>query len=158
MTIKPSWEAYYTGQYLTAKDLPPGRSVVVTITDVRGADVEQEDGSVKHRPILTMRGKDKKFLVNRTNGVAIAAMFGDDPTAVVGKRLEIQAVEVRFGRDRVKGVRVIGSPDLDRDVTFELKMPRKKPQTVTLRRTTTGAAKAEQPPAEGVNPGHQLGD
>jgi hypothetical protein len=125
----------FTGKYLAAADIPAGREVTVTIEAVSMVDVELEAGGVQSRALVAMRAAKKGWLLNRTNAELISAMFGYETAAWAGKRVTIGRAKVKFGRDTVDGIRVIGSPDLDADRRAEVKLPRKKPQAVVLRRT-----------------------
>jgi hypothetical protein len=136
----------FTGKYLAAADIPAGREVTVTIEAVSMVDVELEAGGVQSRALVAMRNAKKGWLLNRTNAELISAMFSYETAAWAGKRVTISRAKVKFGRDTVDGIRVIGSPDLDSDRRAEVKLPRKKPQAVVLRRT--GASRDATPPTD----------
>ena len=46
--------------------------------------------------------------------------------------MTLTPAKVNFGSSVVDGIRVLGSPEIDKPVEFELRLPRKKPATVTL--------------------------
>jgi len=111
--------------------------------------MENEKGA-KEKGVIHFKETDRGFVVNRTNAEALAAMFGRETEAWIGKRVKLAAIEVQFGTEKVPGIRVVGSPDIAAPVTFELKLPRKRPQRVTIQCTRAGgqpAPKAAPPPA-----------
>jgi len=119
------------GNYLGAEHLE-GKVVTVTISDVRKEDIADDKGVLKSKAVVHFVGTDRSWILNRTNALSIAALFGVETAAWAGKRITLHAVEVQLGKERVAGVRVKGSPDIEKDVVFELKLPRKKAQSVTL--------------------------
>lgn len=133
------YRAAFTGRYLAAPDLR-GRAATVVIERVDLQPVEDEQGNARDRLIVGLVGKKKAWVLNRTNAELIAAMFGPDTDEWIGHAVTIRAEKVQFGRERVDGLRVQGSPELPADREVEVKLPKKRPQKVTLRRTTTGAA------------------
>ena len=134
---KRCWRDYYDNQYLTGDALPDeGRTF--TITDKSRDEVEGKEGR-EHKLALTF-SDGNRFLCNVTNATYIEHLFGSKyPADWVGKRITLCFdPTIKFGKDTVGGIRVIGSPDIDRDVTFQFQEnSRKKPRTVTLRKTTT---------------------
>jgi hypothetical protein len=127
------------GDFLSAAQLE-GKSATVAIADVKMVDLmDEKTKKVSPRPVVFFNGTARGWILNRTNASAIAAMFGLETNAWAGKRVTLYAADVQFGPERVKGVRVAGSPDLAADLTFELKLPRKKAQKVTLTKTVVGA-------------------
>jgi hypothetical protein len=109
-------------------------------------DVALAKGGVESRAMVSMKNAKKGWLLNRTNAELISAMFGYETADWQGRRVTISRAKVKFGPDTVDGIRVIGSPDLERDVRAEVKLPRKKPQAVVLRRT--GAGRDTTPPTD----------
>ncbi len=72
---------------------------------------------------------------NVTNAFCLAEMFGKDTTAWHGKRVTIYATPVLSFGKMEPGIRVRGSPDLASDKTIVLKLMKKKPQTIELKKT-----------------------
>jgi hypothetical protein len=141
--IRPkSYKDAINSDYITAEDLG-GKPVTVTITEVELRLLEGEDGRQRKRIILHMRGAQKAWVSNTTNNICLAAMFGDNPQAAIGKRITIAPEMTSVGGVRVLGIRVMGSPDLERDMTISIRLPRRKVTQRMLRRT--GAAKAPAP-------------
>lgn len=142
----------FTGKYLAAADLPAGREITMTIEGVSMVDVELEAGGVQSRALVSIRGAKKGWLLNRTNAELVSAMFGYETGEWHGKRVTIGRAKVKFGRDTVDGIRVIGSPDIAADVRAEVKLPRKKPQPVTLRRIVAGPVRDTAAPSDDPAP------
>lgn len=132
------------GNYLGAEHLGT-TTPTVTIADVRKEDVADDKGVLKSKAVVHFKDTPRGWILNRTNALSIAAMFGVETTAWTGKRLTLYAAEVQLGKERTMGVRVKGSPDIEKDVTFELRLPRKKAQSVRLQKT---GGKAQAPASE----------
>jgi hypothetical protein len=71
-------------------------------------------------------------------------MFGRDTGEWIGKRVTLFASEW----NGEPCIRIKGSPDIEKPVTFELKLPRKKPRATTMLVTGKGAAKDAGPAAD----------
>lgn len=113
----------YPSNFLTAEDLG-GRDITITIQDIELEDLGQ--GAKKEKKLaITMAGKKKKFIVNKTNANTIAKVLGTDETDDwIGQRIIIGPREVEFQGEMVWSIRV------------SLRLP-----------TSTQAAAAEQPAA-----------
>lgn len=98
--MKPS--DIFSSKYLSAADLR-GRDVTVTI---EGATIEKMQNGEK-KLALTFRGKEKGFLVNRTNFNSIAEALGTDETDDwEGRAITIYPSETDFQGKTVDCVRV----------------------------------------------------
>lgn len=144
------FKAAFAGDFLTAAELG-GREATITISGMEAVKFAKEEGgsdgkwaaSVKERP-------GRKFAVNVTNANLIAAMFGDQIEGWIGKRVTLHSEKVRFGGQVTDAIRVMGSPDLDGDVTATVKLPRKKPVQVRLVKTGNGKrSPGSTPPDQG---------
>ena len=137
-----------------AADVPAGAEVTRRIAAVDVATLDKDT-----RTVLRFEGSTRYMVLNKTNGARCTAMFGPMTEDWHGKRITITMdPDITFGRDRTGGLVIVGSPDIERDIVVSVKVSRKNRRNETLRRTATGAAKAEPTQAEGVDPGHQLGD
>lgn len=103
--------------YLGQWDLPVGREVTVEIASVerfvplRQRQVKRLDGTRGPEKVKRLRvtfvGKRKAWLAGPVSQEAIAAMYGPDVEAWVGKRITLYTdPDVMMGRVRVGGVRV----------------------------------------------------
>ena len=137
--IKRPWRDYYDSEYLTGDALPDeGRTF--TITDKSRDEVEGKDGK-EHKLALTF-SDGNRFLCNVTNAKYIEMMFGSKyPADWVGHQVTLAFdPSVKFGKDTVGGIRVIGSPELTAPVSFDFQEnSRKKPRRVTLQPTKTAS-------------------
>lgn len=134
------YDLLFPGRFLKAAEFK-GKDVLVTISAIDLEDLPQEKGGDKAKGIISFEGKKKKLVLNRTNGECLKAMFGRDTGEWIGKRI-VLFPDVWNGDPCV---RVRGSPDIAADITFELKLPRKRPQPKVMK--ATGKANGARPPA-----------
>lgn len=146
------YDQLFPGRFIKAGDLA-GRDVTVTISAIDLEDLPQEKGGDKAKGIISFAKTKKKLVLNRTNGECIKAMFGRDTGEWIGKRITLYPAD--FNGDLC--IRIKGSPDIDAPVTFELKLPRKKPQPKTMLKTGGGANGAAKPPQNIVEAAEALG-
>jgi len=138
-----AWRDYFDSEYLVGEALPDeGRTY--TIADKARVGIEDK-GETKHKLVLTMTD-GTKWLTNVTNCTYLERMFEEkEPVAWVGKRVTLQFdPNVKFGKDVVGGIRVIGSPDIIAPVSFTFAAnSRQKPRQVTLKPTGNAPHAAE---------------
>lgn len=141
------YDQLFPGRFIKAGDLA-GRDVTVTISAIDLEDLPQEKGGDRAKGIISFAKTKKKLVLNRTNGECIKAMFGRDTGEWIGKRITLYPAD--FNGDLC--IRIKGSPDIDGPVTFELKLPRKKPQPKTMLKTggANGTAKPASTPAQNI--------
>lgn len=133
--------ALFKGDYITAVEFG-GKCPTMTIARVEEVGLEGDDGKVKTKGVVWFRETPRGFVLNRTNATCIAAMFGDETEDWSGKRITLHAQPVKLGPKTVPGIRVKGSPDLDRPVVAEVKLPRRKPRKIRLEVTGNGRAES----------------
>ena len=82
-------------------------------------------------------GKKKQVVCNRTNAEAIRLMLGRDTDQWIGKRITLSGVKMKdpFGDGEVCAIRVVGSPDIDKPMSAEVKRGRK---TLNIKVRPTG--------------------
>jgi hypothetical protein len=138
--------AAFKGDYIAAVEFD-GKTPTLTIEHVRVLDLEDDKGKTKARPVVYFRETKRGWVLNKTSAQALSALFTTPETDQwTGKRVTLAAEMVQFGKERLLGIRVKGSPDIAAPVTFELKLPRKRPQKITL--VPTGKAAPKPPPPE----------
>ena len=137
MTV--DYDELFPGRFLKAGEFK-GKAVTLTISGVTIEELPQEKGADMERGIVHFAETKKALVLNKTNGEAIKAMFSRDVGQWIGRKVTFAPDTVPFGRDKVLAIRVKGSPELTEPLTFDLKLPRKKPRSVTL---TPTAKKAE---------------
>lgn len=146
------FDQLFPGRFLKAGQLL-GQKVTVTIGDIDTESLPSEKGDVT-KGIVTLKGKDAQWVLNRTNAECLRAMFGRVVADWIGKRVTLHGEMVR-NPDRedkdnksVLAIRVYGSPDIERDITFRLKLPKKGAVPVTLRATGKTAGAEPEPGPE----------
>ncbi len=99
------YRAMFDRDYIKSFDLE-GRDVTITISKVVAGELVSEGNKKSKAPIISIEGKDKRFVCNKTNGKIIAGMYGNKVAAWVGKRITIFPTTTKFGRDTVECIRV----------------------------------------------------
>ena len=95
----------YPSRFLTAEDLN-GKDIAVTIASVELEDIGQGHDKSK-KLVITMTGKKKAFVVNKTNAGTIAKVLGTDETEEwVDRQIIIGPREVEFQGNMVWSIRV----------------------------------------------------
>jgi len=138
------FDKLYPGRFLKAVDLD-GKDLTLTISAVHLDELEGNRGK-QTKGLVSFSDQPKALVLNRTNGLCLKAMFGRETDAWVGKRITLYPAPIQF-EDADICIRVRGSPDILQDVTFELKLARKRPRQVTLQRTGPKPAANGRPPA-----------
>ena len=122
------FDLLYPGRFLKSGEFK-GRDVTLTMTGVELEDLPQDKGGDKARGIISFRETKKKLVLNRTNGEALKALFGRETDDWIDKKVTLYPAPYEGDETCI---RVRGAPHLTKPLTFELKLPRKKPISVTL--------------------------
>ena len=97
MTANLKWsdfEHYLKGEHLN------GRKVIATIAEIVIEETHAQAGRTEEKPVAYFRESKKGLILSPTNMRALRAMFGDDVTTCIGKRVQLEAVPLRVaGRD-----------------------------------------------------------
>jgi hypothetical protein len=125
------YDELFPGRFLKA-GLFKGKKVTLTITDIDIEEMPQEKGKDRVRGIVSFKETKLQWVMVKTNGECVKAMFGKSLKGWIGKRIVLQSEKDYFGRDIVDAIRVWGSPDIETDMDIEIKLPRKKPRQRTL--------------------------
>lgn len=150
------FELLFPGRFIKSQQFN-GRDVTMTIKAVVLEELEGIKGK-QQKGLVSFEERPLQWVLNRTNASALKAMFGRETNAWVGKRVTLYPAPFRdmsTGEDTT-AIRVRGSPDISKDMTFELALPRKKPVTVKLMKT--GAKSSPKPLPEAFEPGSDLTD
>lgn len=131
------YEALFKGAYIQAVEFG-GKAPTMTIRGLDVVDLEDDNGKPKPKGVIWFRETDRGWVLNRTNAQCLAAMFGDETDGWIGKRVTLVSEIVSVGREKKPGIRVKGSPEIDRTITAMIKLPRRKPFPRKL--VPTGAA------------------
>lgn len=96
----------FPSKYLKAADLM-GRAVAVVIAGIDPrAELQMRGGAKEKKPLVRLAGKEKAWVLNKTNAHLIAEVYGNEVTGWLGKTVVIRAERVRFGGNMVEAVRV----------------------------------------------------
>lgn len=88
--------------------------------------------------IVFFREMERGWVLNKTNTLCLAAMFGEETDQWIGKRVTICAEMVRVGPKVEPGIRIKGSPDLTEPVFALIEMPMRAPVRKKLVPTVKG--------------------
>lgn len=101
----PDVELLFPSLYLKACDLH-GRDVTVVIDTIKLDELALRGGGKKRRGVMTLKGKEKMFVLNRTNAETICKLYGRNTDNWIGKPITLYSARVAFGRDMVDAIRV----------------------------------------------------
>lgn len=133
------YREFFAGQFLTGpecKTCPTFR-----IAEVRREEVEDPEKPQQRRQKLVvygliLQGRDRPWIVCKTSAILLAAMLGDDVDGWPGRAVTVGFDDtVTVDGKKVGGVRPIGAPDLPREMTVQVKLPRRKAKPHVLRPT-----------------------
>jgi len=86
----------FPSKYVRASDLA-GRTVTVTIDRLALEEVGAPP-KTERKPVLYFRRATKGLVLNRTNGMALAALYGPETDNWIGKTVQLYVAQVRaFG-------------------------------------------------------------
>lgn len=104
---RTDYRSLYDKEFIGAWDLKD-RDVTVTITRVVAGSLTSVGGRKSKKPVVYMKGTEKGFAVNATNGKSIAAMYGTYVEEWVGKRITLYKSMTRSpqGDGEVECIRV----------------------------------------------------
>lgn len=115
----------FPGQYLKAADLK-GRNVRLIMREV----VVEDLGSGEQRerkPVLYFEKTDRGFVLNKTNAMYIADMYGPETTAWAGKTIVLYPTKVEFSGRLVDTIRVEYIPLAHRAAAMQAPLARDEP-------------------------------
>jgi hypothetical protein len=134
--------AVFESRFLRPSDLK-GRDWTLTIAAFRVESLASKFGGERPRGILAFQGAKKELVVNRTNSLAMQAMWGGESDAWIGRRVTLYPAL----HEGEPAIRVRGSPDLEAPIDVEIRFPKKAPFVVRLLVTTTvRPTKADEEP------------
>lgn len=104
------YRKFFDRQYLGAWDLVDAqgrpRDVTVEIERVVAGELVSEGNKKTRKPIIHLRGKEKRLAANVTNCRTIAGLYGTDVRQWVGKLITIYPTTTKFGRETVDCIRI----------------------------------------------------
>ena len=115
----------FPSNYLTKEDLPSPR--VLVMSNVTRKEVWRKNGK-QMAVVLHFNGNVKPMVLNKTNALVIARIYGTDTALWTNKPISVyHDPNVMLGRDRVGGVRVRAAADVPAKVTSPMTPTISKP-------------------------------
>lgn len=145
----PSWQTLFKNEnFIAAIELMEGnKKPTMTIDRVNSVKLEDEDGKMKDKPVIFFKEIKRGWVFCKTTGFCLAAMFGEDIDNWPGKRVTLHAELVQVGGEKKAGIRVTGSPDLEKDaVSVRIKFMKKKAFILKLVKTAAKGSALKDPP------------
>lgn len=134
-----TWDELFPGVYLKQSHLS-SRGTQITIERIFNRVVDGKIAQVVK--FAAVQGIDQRdWGLNKTNGLCLRDMFGDDIKSWFGKRVVLQPSVVEHGREKGKPcIRICASPDIasDLSVVIDFHTKRIKPFTIKVRALTEG--------------------
>ncbi|MGI9489305.1 MAG: hypothetical protein ACR2RF_26140 [Geminicoccaceae bacterium] len=97
----------FPSKYLKAADLDNRR---FTLTMAR-VEMESINENEHPKPVLYFEGAEKGMVLNQTNGMMIASLYGDDTDRWPGQRVELYTAIVQFQGQSVPAIRLMAPPN-----------------------------------------------
>jgi hypothetical protein len=143
----------YISTHLQATEFN-GRVPTFTIARIEVSQLPslRVEGAEETKGVIFFREITRGWVMNRTNVECLKEMFGKETNDWLGKRVTLRAEDVQVGKRKDMGIRIVGSPDLAQEVSFELALPMKKPRRVRLVKTTPNGQRIEEPAAAAPGP------
>ncbi len=121
--VNKQMECQFAGNFLDASDLPKGKTVTVTISELVPPNVERDQdgkGKLINKAIISFSGKQKRLILNKTNAKIIKMICGE-PSQWVGQQiaLSVRLLPEAFGQKDVPVIRVV--PPTGTNLTFGMR-------------------------------------
>lgn len=143
------WREYFGGRFVSGPDFTTPKTLTIHHTGDETIEDPDNKKPPQHRLVVYWAEKAKPWVISKTDAQCVGAMFGDDMNGWAGKRVTLQFdTEVMFGRDKVGGVRVKGSPDISEPITVTVKLRKRRPVDIVLVNTGQRQAQQEAPTAD----------
>ncbi len=96
----------FPSKYAKAADLR-GKNVPVVIDRIIPREkLMMQGGKSDQKPVIYLRGKEKGWILNKTNARAIAKIYGPEVMNWIGKTVVIMSAEVEARGEMVEAIRV----------------------------------------------------
>jgi hypothetical protein len=92
----------YPSKYIKADDLQ-GQQAPVTIMSITVEEIADKE----FKPVMRFMGKDKGMVLNKTNAINCASVWGDDTIAWQGQQATLLAAPVMFQGKQVMGLQLL---------------------------------------------------
>lgn len=122
-----------------------GRTVTLTLKGLAHQDMPGEDGT-ETKPVASFEETKKMWVLNKTTGQCLRAMFGNETNDWIGKKVTLFAAPWRNGEICI---RVYGSPDIQETFKFDVKLgqkgsPQKRHISTTMNKVEKKQRKQQQ--------------
>ena len=105
----------FPSNYLTKEDLPSPR--VLVMSNVTRKEVWRKNGK-QMAVVLHFNGNVKPMVLNKTNALVIARIYGNDTALWINKPINVyHDPNVMLGREKVGGLRVRAAAEVPAKVT-----------------------------------------
>jgi hypothetical protein len=82
------------------------KDVTVMIARVEAATLTAQGGRKSKKPVVWFEGREKGFVLNKTNAKTIAGLYGTDTARWVGRAITIYPTRTSMGGEEVDCIRV----------------------------------------------------
>lgn len=150
------YRALIQGEFIKATDFGVGdvpaqptwtmnRIAIEKLESMKAGDNEDDaPKKKKNKGIIFFAEYERGWVTNSTNLQCIAGMFGNETESWLGKRITMFSTPVRVGKTMEPGIRLVGSPDIDKEIVVMVKLPRRKP--IPMKMQATGRKQATPVP------------
>lgn len=141
VSVPETYQDCIDTRFMSAEELGD-KKVTLRIAALYREELADEEGGTKVKTTMEFAKANgeiirKRLVLNRTNLDCLHALWGDAVKDWVGHRITIYAIPNAYrGKP---GVRIWGSPDLDRDKAVTVKLPRKRPIAMTMHKVEAAA-------------------
>ena len=90
----------FPSNYLRATDLQ-GKTLLCII-----GRVERGEESIQGKPVMYFDGKEKGMVLNKTNAMLLAEVYGPETNGWIGKEVQLYVEKVQFKGELVDAIRV----------------------------------------------------
>lgn len=98
-------ELAFPSKYIGEPDLK-GKDVTLTIAKVQRDALQMKGGRKEKKIVLYFEQTDKMMVLNKTNAMTVAGLYGGEMMSWTGKRITLYPTTTQFGRNEVVCVRV----------------------------------------------------
>jgi hypothetical protein len=148
-------DALLEGEYIKAVELdgvklPTNPTYTIKSIEIESLPNLKKPGKEINKGVVSFREIERGWVMNRTNVECLKALFGGETQGWVGKRVTLGVEPTKTG----PGIRVVGSPDIEREVVAEWTPPRQRKvskKMVPTGRPATGGGNRQAPRSEHDN-------
>lgn len=98
-------ELMFPSDFVKAADLA-GKDVTKTIKSVTIDELTMHGGRKEKKPVIRFTDAEKKLVLNKTNSLIIAKLYGNETDNWVGKKITMYPTTTTFGADTTDCIRI----------------------------------------------------